>query len=101
MNYVGLDIHIKNIVYTVLSDDGNVKMRGKIENEAEYILKFLKNFENGDLFVMESTGFYEPIYDLIESNGFKVKLANPLKVKLIAESRIKMIRLIQRFLLNY
>jgi transposase len=84
----------------VLSDDGNVKMRGKIENE-EYILKFLKNFENGDLFVMESTGFYEPIYDLIESNGFKVKLANPLKVKLIAESRIKMIRLIQRFLLNY
>ena len=38
---------------------------------------------------MESTGFYEPIYDTIESKGFKVKLANPLKVKLIAESRIK------------
>ena len=38
---------------------------------------------------MESTGFYEPIYDTIESKEFKVKLANPLKVKLIAESRIK------------
>jgi hypothetical protein len=29
MNYVGLDIHTENIVYTVLSEEGNVKMRGK------------------------------------------------------------------------
>jgi len=32
---------------------------------------------------MESTGFYEPLYDFMESRGFKVKLANPLKIKLI------------------
>ncbi len=38
---------------------------------------------------MESTGFYEPLYDFIESQGFKVILANPLKIKLIAESRMK------------
>jgi len=37
MNYVGLDMHTDNIVYTVLSDDGNVKMRGKIVNDIEYI----------------------------------------------------------------
>jgi Transposase and inactivated derivatives len=89
MNYVGLDIHTENIVYTVLSEEGNVKMRGKILNNSDELIEFLKNFEDGDLFVMESTGFYEPIYDAIESKGFKVKLANPLKVKLIAESRIK------------
>jgi transposase len=89
MNYVGLDIHTENIVYTVLSEEGNVKMRGKILNNSDELIEFLRNFEDGDLFVMESTGFYEPIYDAIESKGFKVKLANPLKVKLIAESRIK------------
>ncbi|MGC8585661.1 MAG: IS110 family transposase, partial [Thermoplasmata archaeon] len=89
MNYVGLDIHTKNIVYTVLSEDGNVIMRGKIENNEEEIYEFLDRFERGDSFVMESTGFYEPIYDAIESKGFEVKLANPLKVRLIAESRIK------------
>ena len=61
MNYVGLDIHTKNIVYTALSDDGNVKMRGKIVNDIGDIIEFLRNFEDGDLFVMESTGFYEPI----------------------------------------
>jgi len=38
---------------------------------------------------MGSTGFNEPIYDAMESKGFKVILANPLKVRLIAESRIK------------
>jgi len=57
MNYVGLDIHTKNIVYTALSDDGNVKMRGKIVNDIGDIIEFLRNFEDGDLFVMESTGF--------------------------------------------
>ena len=88
MNYVGLNIHTENIVYTVLFDDVNVKMRGKIVNNIEYIIEFLRNFENGDLFVMESTGFYEPIYDIIESKGSKVKLANPLKVKLIIQGLI-------------
>jgi len=57
MNYVGLDIHTKNIVYKALSDDGNVKMRGKIVNDIGDIIEFLRNFEDGDLFVMESTGF--------------------------------------------
>jgi len=57
MNYVGLDIHTKNIVYTTLSEEGNVKMRGKIVNDIEDIVEFLRNFKDGDLFVMESTGF--------------------------------------------
>jgi len=35
MNYVCLDMHTDNIVYIVLSDDGNVKMRGKIVNDIE------------------------------------------------------------------
>jgi len=38
---------------------------------------------------MESTRFYEPIYDFMEPSGFNVKLANPLEIKLIAESRMK------------
>jgi len=88
MNYVGLDIHTENIVYTVLSEEGNVKMRGKILNNSDELIEFLRNFEDGDLFVMESTGFYEPIYDIIESKGSKVKLANPLKVKLIIQGLI-------------
>jgi len=52
MNYVGLDIHTENIVYTVLSEEGNVKMRGKILNNTDELIEFLRNFEDGDLFVI-------------------------------------------------
>jgi transposase len=64
-------------------------MRGKILKNADELLESLRNFEDKDLFVKESTGFHEPIYDTIESKDFKVKVAKPLKVKLIAYSRIK------------
>jgi len=64
-------------------------MRGKILKNADELLESLRNFEDKDLFVMESNGFYETIYDTIESKDFKVKVAKPLKVKLIAYSRIK------------
>ena len=64
-------------------------MRGKILKNADELLESLRNFEDKDLFVKESTGFHETIYDTIESKDFKVKVAKPLKVKLIAYSRIK------------
>ncbi|MDA8056010.1 MAG: IS110 family transposase, partial [Thermoplasmatales archaeon] len=67
----------------------NVLRKDKFENRFDELEKYLGNFSSEDSFVMESTGFYEPLYDYIESKGFKVKLANPLKIKLIAESRMK------------
>jgi len=35
MRYIGLDIHTKNIVYTVISDNGTIIDRGKIDNKTE------------------------------------------------------------------
>ena len=84
-----MDISIKEIVCTTIDEKGNVIRKEKFENTFENLDAFLKNFSHEDSFVMESTGFYEPLYDFIESKGFKVKLANPLKIKLIAESRMK------------
>lgn len=45
MKYVGLDIHTKNIVHTVLSENGNVIMRGKIENNCKRSMSFLINLK--------------------------------------------------------
>lgn len=87
--YTGMDISVKEIVCTTLNEEGNVVRKDRIDNSFEDLGKFLENFSNTDIFVMESTGFYEPLYDFIESKGFKVKLANPLKIRLIAESRMK------------
>ena len=84
-----MDISTKSIVYTTLDENGNIVRKDSIENSFDKLGEFLGNFSYGDSFVMESTGFYEPLYDFIESHGFSVKLANPLKIKLIAESRMK------------
>ena len=78
--YVGMDISTKNIVCTTLDENGNVVRKDDVANSFEKLGEFLDNF------VMESTGFYEPLYDFIEARGFSVILANPLKIK--AYSRI-------------
>ena len=84
-----MDIHSKSIVCTALDEKGNTVMKKSFENTFSKLGEFLDNFSPNDRFVMESTGFDEPLYDFIESRGYDVILANPLKTKLIAESRMK------------
>ena len=84
-----MDIPIKGIVCTTIDEHGNIVRKDKFENRFDNLDKCLSNFSHRDSFAMESTGFYEPLYDFMESRGFNVKLANPLKIKLIAESRMK------------
>jgi len=84
-----MDISIKEIVCTTIDEYGNIVRKDKFENRFDNVVKYFSNFSHRDSFVMESTGFYEPVYYFIESRGFNVKLANPFKIKLIAESRMK------------
>ena len=71
-----MDISIKEIVCTTIDEHGNIVGKDKFENRFDNIDKYLSNFSHRDSFVMES-------------RGFNVKLDNPLKIKLIAESRMK------------
>ena len=81
-------IHSKIIVCTTLDENGNVVRKDRFENSFEKLEEYLSAFQKGDSFVMESTGS-RSLYDFIESHGFNVKLANPLKIRLIVESRMK------------
>lgn len=38
---------------------------------------------------MEAGYHWQPFYEIVEEIGFEISLARPLKVKLIAEARIK------------
>ena len=84
-----MDIHSKIIVCTTLDADGKVVRKDNFENSFQRLQEYISLMELGDIFIMESTGFYEPIFDFIESHGFSVKLVNHLKVRLIAKSRKK------------
>jgi transposase len=49
---------------------------------------FLERFDEAS-FVLESTGVWEFVYEIIEAKGIPVKLAHPLKERAIAEASVK------------
>ena len=56
-----MDISTKSIVCTTLDEDGNIVRKDNIENSFGKVGEFMDNFSLGGRFVIESTGFYEPL----------------------------------------
>jgi transposase len=90
MNYIGMDIHKQFTVAVVKDKEGKELGLEKFENSKENFNKFLKTYTPEETkIVMESTSVWEPIFDMIEDMRYDIKLANPVKTRAIAESRIK------------
>ena len=90
MFYVGLDMHRKFIYGTVLDSKGRIVNQGSFATSEADLDNFLGFLPNKQVkVVMESCGIWEDFYDLLESKGYSVCLANPLQVKAIASAKIK------------
>ena len=90
MFYAGFDIHTKFIYATVLDENSQIVKQGKFltsEADLDNFLGFLPPKQVK--IVMESCGIWEDFYDLLESKGYDVCLANPQGVKVIASAKIK------------
>ena len=72
----------------VKDEEGQVERRGSVSNTKEEIRQFLQPYRSG-IAVLEATRNWGPIYDWLEEVLDDVALAHPLKVKAIAEARIK------------
>ncbi|MGQ9587322.1 MAG: IS110 family transposase [Thermoplasmata archaeon] len=88
MVYVGLDVHKEICQACVINDSGRVLSNEKFSSAQKDLDRFLARF-NRVKFVLESTGIWELIYEGIERRGFDVVLAHPLKVRSIAEAKVK------------
>lgn len=88
MNYIGVDYHKKYSYLVVKDKDGHVEGRGTVNNTKQEVQQFLKPFLPGTA-VIEATRNWGLIYDWLEEILDDVTLAHPLKVKAIAEARIK------------
>ena len=87
--YVGVDYH-KSYSYINVSDEkGNVLREGKINNDKEQLKRFLAKYAENSKAVMEATRNWTVMYDWLEEEVEEVILAHPLKVKAIAEAKIK------------
>jgi len=90
MNYIGMDVH-KRFTYAVAKDErGNSLAEEKFDNGVANFGIFLQTFKPEEtIIVIESTGVWEHIYNILEELGYKVKLANPFRTRAIAEARKK------------
>ena len=84
---IGVDIHKKYSYAAVVDELGEIKEEVKIENTKESLEQFAIKYQ-GARAVIEATGNYRFIYDILE-NYMEVKLAHPYKTRAIAEARIK------------
>jgi transposase len=88
MNYIGVDYHKKYSYIVVKNEDGRIEGRGTVNNIKEEVQRFLEPYRPG-MAVVEATRNWGLIYDWLDEVLGDVALAHPLKVKAIAEARIK------------
>jgi len=71
-----------------MDEDGEIIKEGRFDNSKDGFDGFFSGFPVSSV-VMESTGFWWPIYELLEARGFDVVLAHPYRVKAIASAKLK------------
>jgi len=83
-----LDVHKRVCHGTVMNEEGHVVKRERFSNDPSSLNAFMKDIGEAKA-VMESGYCWQPIYDRLEEAGYDVRLVHPLKVKAIAEAKIK------------
>jgi transposase len=93
MNFIGVDLHKKIITVCVMSDELRVLARKTLYCERpEEIVEFFRQFQPFKV-VVEATASYYWFVGLVEPLAEKIVLANPKKLRVIAESTKKTDRL--------
>ena len=88
MMYVGLDVHKRVCYGTVMDEKGKVVKQDKFTNDLEALDKFMEGLDMVTV-AMEAGYCWQPLYDRLLESGHHVKLAHPLKVKAIAQAKVK------------
>lgn len=91
MNYVGIDYHKKYSHVTAVNEEGQVIDSKRLDNEVTLFREFFQSLGDKSQTVVEASRTWGVMYDLLESldEVESVTLAHPLKVRAIAEAKIK------------
>lgn len=89
MYCIGVDYHKRYSHMTVMDTQGQVLKAGNVPNTADAVGAFIAPYREGGRAAVEATRNWTVIYDLLEAELDEVLLAHPLKVRAIAEARIK------------
>jgi transposase len=86
--FIGLDYSKRFSVITIIDSRGRVVKKGKLPNRREAFGQFFRGFRKGKA-VIEAGRNYHVAAELLEGLVQQVQLAHPLKVRAIAEAKIK------------
>lgn len=89
MNYLGVDCHKRKSFLTAMDQEGNILGRWNVFNEGRELDQIFLKVGNDFSAVLEASGTWPVMYDLLEERVSKVTLAHPLKVRAIADAKIK------------
>ena len=93
MNFIGVDLHKKSITVCVMDEKRKVLARKTLAcTQTDEIVEFFRQFRPFKV-VVEATASYVWFVELVEPLAEKVVLANPKKLRVIAESTKKTDRL--------
>jgi transposase len=71
-----------------MDERGRILKQEKFPNERLEFERILKGIDDAKI-AMEACYCWQPPYEFFESRGFEVKLAHPIKTRVIAEAKIK------------
>ncbi|KXA95883.1 hypothetical protein AKJ65_00070 [candidate division MSBL1 archaeon SCGC-AAA259E19] len=86
--YIGIDIHKDFCHATVQNQDGEIVKKGEFENSPSGYDEFFKGIGEASV-AIEAGDAWQPVYDHLIEKGYDVVLANPYKLRIIAEVKIK------------
>ncbi len=81
--YVGIDLHSTNCYFAVMNESGERLFHKRIRNSKEEVMNLISRIESyGEIssLVVESTYNWYWIVDLLQENGYDVRLANPSQI---------------------
>lgn len=89
--YIGVDYHRKFSYMTAMDEKGTIVKEGTVKNNREAIASFLSqaHCDGNSAAVLEASRNWPVMHDWLEELVGEVHLAHPLKVKAIAEAKIK------------
>ena len=94
-HYLGVDLH-KRRTYLVLMDaQGQVKDQRRLTNEA--VAAYAAQLPSSTFAVLEATGNWSYMYDVLSRHVDQVVLAHPKRVRPLLLPKSKRIRLMRRF----
>ena len=88
--YFGVDYHKRFSHGTIMTESGKILKQGRFSNHPESVASFLDGHGGSECFsVLEATRNWTVMHDILEDLTSDVTLAHPLKVRAIAEAKIK------------